>query len=359
MRTHTSRRWPIVLLVVGGMVTAAIGVGLGSISATISAQATASQLAQAGFYANAIAIDNEIAGHTGLLSLLDPGAASAASKAAQQTVMAWAAALGRQGKVDEAVALYRSVVSPSLRSKASEALAALLLKTASADASTAQYPKAIMRLQEIATLAPATPAGLQAGKQLPIDQAGEAGLLIAAGRAADAVAILNTVVGEHSAQATRTADSLYPSALLAAAEEDLNQQSYKEALAALQQLINAFPSSAEVAQARAMLAAPQTVTGTLVTHIGVPISDRVRLSSNFKAEPGGMYQTSGPFSYTTSDASGNFTFTNVAIGGPYVLEVFTGGNWTTLINPSTNQPANPVTVSPLTPVDLTFVVLPS
>jgi hypothetical protein len=39
--------------------------------------------------------------------------------------------------------------------------------------------------------------------------------------------------------------------------------------------------------------------------------------------------------------------------------VFANGNWTTLINPSTNQPANPVMVTALVPVDLTFVVLPS
>ena len=57
-----------------------------------------------------------------------------------------------------------------------------------------------------------------------------------------------------------------------------------------------------------------------------------------------MYQTSAPFFYTTSDASGDFTFSAVPIGGPYVLEVFSDGNWTTLINPTTNQPANPVTV---------------
>jgi hypothetical protein len=72
-----------------------------------------------------------------------------------------------------------------------------------------------------------------------------------------------------------------------------------------------------------------------------------------------MYQTSAPFFYTTADASGDFTFTNVPIGGPYVLEVFADGTWTTLINPTTQQPADPVTVTALLPVNLTFVVLPS
>ncbi len=42
-----------------------------------------------------------------------------------------------------------------------------------------------------------------------------------------------------------------------------------------------------------------------------------------------------------------------------MLEVFSGGNWSTLINPGTNLPADPVMVTPLVPVNLTFVVLPS
>jgi hypothetical protein len=42
-----------------------------------------------------------------------------------------------------------------------------------------------------------------------------------------------------------------------------------------------------------------------------------------------------------------------------VFEVFSSGNWTTLINPTTNQPAHAVTVTALIPIDLTFVVLPS
>ena len=56
-----------------------------------------------------------------------------------------------------------------------------------------------------------------------------------------------------------------------------------------------------------------------------------------------MYQTSGPFYHATADASGDFIFSDVPIGGPYVLEVFADGNWTTLIDPTTNQPAHPVT----------------
>ena len=354
-----ARRWPIVLLVIAGMVTAVAGVAVGAATGTASAASTASTLAAGGDYARAISIDEAISTRSGPLYLLDPGAAASAARAAEQTVMAWAAALGRHGNVDQAVALYRSVTAPPFRRQALDDIAALLFRTSASDAAQADYPNAILRLDEIVKLAPATPGGIQAARQLPIDQAGEAGLLIIAGRAADAVSILDGVVREHSTQATRTADSLFPSALLAAGEEDLASDFYSEATVELQQLVTGFPESPEAAQAEALLAAPQSVSGTLVTHIGAPVAARVRLSSNYRAEPNGMYQTSAPFFYTTSDASGDFTFTNVPIGGPYVLEVFTGGNWTTLINPTTNQPADPVRVVALVPVVLTFVVLPS
>jgi tetratricopeptide (TPR) repeat protein len=356
---YRARRWPIALLVVAGMITAIAGVTVGAATGTAAAASTASTLANSGAYARAIAIDEAISTRSGPLYVLDTGAAASAAGAAEQTLMAWAAALGRKGKVDQAVALYRSVTAPSLRKQALDDLAALLFKTSANDAAEADYPNAILRLDEIARLAPATPGGNQAARQLPIDQAGEAGLLIIAGRATDAVSILDRVVRERSAQATRTADSLFPSALLAAGEEDVGRDFYSEAIVELQQLVTGFPASAEAAQAEALLAAPQAVSGTLVTHIGAPVSGRVRLSSNYKAEPNGMYQTSAPFFYTASDASGDFTFTNVPIGGPYVLEVFSGGNWTTLINPTTNQPADPVRVAALEPVVLTFVVLPS
>jgi hypothetical protein len=353
------RRWPIVALVVAAIVTGAAGATVGMATGTATAASTAATLTAHGFYAQAIAIDDEIAARTGPLYVVDASASGDAIRAAEQTVMAWAATLGRKGKVDSAVALYRAVTSRALRPAALEALATLLLKASTADAAQAQYTSAISRLVEIRNLAPATPSGAQVARLLPIDEDGEAEVLVSAGRAIDAVAILDAVVKAGSAQASRTADSLFPSALLAAGEEDLGNDAYLEALSALHQLVTTFPNSAEAAIGQAMLAAPQTVTGTLVTHFGLPISDRVRLSSNYKAEPGGMYQTSGPFYTTTADASGDFSLSNIPIGGPYVLEVYSDGNWTTLINPSTNQPADPVIVTPLVPVDLTFVVLSS
>jgi tetratricopeptide (TPR) repeat protein len=356
---YPHRRWPLVLLVIGGLVMSTIGVVGGAAVSTAGAVATASHLAATGDYANAIALDEEVATRTGPLYLLDPGAAAGATYAAQATLMAWAAALGRGGKTDEAVAVYRAVTASALRKAATNALAALLYQVSVALAARAEFAPAILRLEEIIRIAPATPGGVLAKQQLPIDQAAEAGLLVASGHGTDAVSILNTVVSENSAQATRTANSLYPTALLAAAEQDLAQQSYSDAVTSLQHLVTSFPTTSEAAQAKAMLAAPQTVSGTLVNKVGAPVTAQVRLSTHYKAGSGATYQTSGPFYDATSDASGEFAMVGVPIGGPYVLEVFSGGNWTTQIDPNTDQPSHPVSVTALTPVELTIVVLPS
>jgi len=334
------------------------GVALGAAGSTAAAASTAAQLEAAGDFASAIAIDQVIEGRTGPFFILDASAASTASEAEEQTLLAWAKALGREGRVDEAVVLYRSVSVPSFRPRATAALASLLYASSMSDVAHAAYPAAITRLEQIIALAPGTASGSLAQRQLPIEQTGEARVLIASGRAPDAVALLDQVVGEGSTAATATAASLYPAALLIAGQEEIAQRSYREAVVDLQRLVARYPGTSQALQAQAMLAAPVAVAGTLVARSGAPASGPVRLSTNYKAEPGGTYKTTGPFILSDADSSGDFTFGSVPVGGPYVLEFFAGGNWTTLIDPTTGQPSHPVKVTALVPVDLTFVVLP-
>jgi tetratricopeptide (TPR) repeat protein len=354
-----SRRWPIAGLVIGALIAAALGVGAGAAGATASAVSTAAHLEAGGDFARSIAVDEALEGRGGLPFVFDPSAASDAARTEELTLLAWANALGREGRIDEAVALYRSVTAGTVRAQATDALAVLLYASSARDAARGAYPSAILRLEQVVALAPGTADGRLAQRQLPFYQAGEARQLLTAGRAADAVVILDSIVAESSPQATETADSLFPSALLVAGQEAVAQQSYKEALADLLRLVAQFPGTAQASQGLAMLSAPVTVSGTLVSRNGTPASGPVRLSTHYTAEPGGTYRSSGPFYYSTSDASGDFIFRAVPIGGPYILEVFSGGNWTTLINPGNSQPAHPVKVTALIPVDLTFVVLPS
>jgi hypothetical protein len=353
------RRWPLAALVLVVLATAGAGVAAGAAASTASATSMAARLEASGDFSGAIAVDREIEGRTGLLYAIDASASSAAARAEQQTRLAWARALGREGKIDEAVAVYRSVTAAALHGQATQAIAALLYAAATADAARGAYPSAILRLDQIVALAPDTPDGAQAHRQLPIEQAADAQALLTAGHGADAVAMLDTVVQEGSAAATSTANAIYPEALLVAGQEDVAQQSFKEAAATLERLVSHFAGAPQVEQAEAMLTAPVSVSGTLVDKNGVPQPGAVRLSTNYKAEPGGTYKTSGPFSTSTADSSGDFIFTSVPVGGPYVLEVFSNGAWTTLVDPISGQPAHPVTVTALVPVLLTFVVLPS
>lgn len=357
--TASRRRWPIAGLVVGGLLCAALGAAAGAAGATAAAVSAAAHLEAAGQYARAIALDEVIEERSGLPFVLDASAATDAARTEELTLLAWATALGRAGRIDDAVAIYRSVSPGPLRTRATDALAVLLYTASTQDAARGAYPTAILRLEQIVAMAPNTADGKLAKRQLPFYQAGEARQLLQAGRGADSVAALDTIVAAGSAQATKTANSLYPSALLIAGQEAVAQQSYKEALVDLRRLVARFPGTAQASRALTMLTAPVPVTGTLVARSGTPAPGPVRLSTHYTAEPGGTYRTSGPFYSSTADAAGDFSFRAIPVGGPYILEVFTGGNWTTLINPSSGQPAHPVKVSDLVPVDLTFVVLPS
>ena len=180
---YHARRWPIVLLVLAGLLAAAIGVKWAPRQAISVGVDRLVALALTALRQR----DRDRRGDraaTGPLYFLDGGASGAAGTAAETTVLEWAAALGRKGQVDAAVALYRSVASPpSFRRKALDALAALLLKTAAADA-------AAGRLRERDPAPPARSAGSRpqplpacsrARCAIPVDQAGEARLLVAAG----------------------------------------------------------------------------------------------------------------------------------------------------------------------------------
>jgi hypothetical protein len=210
------------------------------------------------------------------------------------------------------------------------------------------FARAVALLSEISS-----PLSSQAQAVQALAFIGEAQRLVASGFAPDALELVAAL-----SPANPEARAMYPGALLAAAQVCSNARSYNEETSDLNTLINLFPDSTEADTARAMLLAPQDVVGTLTDRTGNPIVARVRLSSHFTALDSGSYQTTGPFYYGKTDASGNFRFNPIPVGGPYVLEVFRDGGWTTLIDPTTGKPADPVQVQPLTAADLAFIVLP-
>lgn len=355
-REPRRHRGPVVTLSLGAVVAVGLGIGGGAARSTADATAAAAELDGDARYANAIAVDDAIATRTSPLYVLARSDAQAASLDAEETVLAWAEELDRSGHVDEAVALAGTVTDPRLAARSDQERASLLLEAAKDDASRGDYGSALQRLEEIGALG-LTASSAQVAQLTPQYQVDDASQLTAAGRAPDAIALLDDAAAAGSA-GRALADAALPGTLLAAAQTEVAYASYKEAVAALRRLVTSFTNSPQAERARVMLGAPQPVTGTLVDKQGKPISAEVRLSSHFQSELGG-YLTSGPFYYSSADRNGDFRFTAIPQGGPYVLEIYANGNWMTFVDPSTGQPANPVNVTPLVPVDLTIVELPS
>ena len=353
---QSARRWPLAVLSVLVAVVALIAVAGGAARATSDAAATAAQLAHHKQYGTAVAMYHAIATRTGPLFLFDRTDVSGAELNAQRTTLDWATTLQQQGQVDQAVALTRSVHDPTLASSVRDEQAALLVAAARDAAARGEYPTALSRLSQVTTASLSGTAAAAQVPQLQIDYLiAQARALLNAGDGIHAVTALDDARQRNAAGAAAAA-TLLPQALLVAATQENGAASYAEAVATLQRLINDYGGTGEAKQARNMLDANQPVGGTLVDHGGGPISGQVRLSSHFFSEPGG-YVTSGPFYFAEADSQGNFRFDSIPVGGPYVFEVFHNGGWVTLVDRNTGQPANPVNVVALTPVDLAFITL--
>ncbi len=348
------RRWPYLLLAVAAAGAGYLGAAWGAARATADAGAQAASLVSQGKFGAAIALDDQIAARRDVLFAFAGGDVTAADRNAEATLLVWAAALAHQGKVDQAAALLADVTDPALRGRALAERQTLLLQAGRSDAARGDFGSALLRLGQVLGLNPSQTLATEVDQLTVRYQLGEARALGAAGDGADAVTLLDQVASHGDAAA---AGAALPAALLAEAGQEIAAEAYHEAVAALTRITQHFPSSPQAAQAAALLRAGQDVCGTLVDRAGRPITGRVRLSSHYFNVPGGYY-TTGPFFYSSTNATGDFDFHDIPVGGPYVLEVFRGGDWTTFVDPDTNQPANPVAVTPLVPLDLTFIALP-
>ncbi len=337
------------------MVAIVLGVLLGGrVSAEDGRSAAATALA-AGDPAQAVSLDEAVAGRSGLLMVLDPGASAAAEHDAQVARIAWAQKLAAGGDVDAAVAVLTLVRQPSLQSQAARTRAQLLVDAASSAIKGGHAELALRRLDQAAQGGPPASLVPTIAAMRAADEVQAAAELLTSNRAPDAVALLDDAAAHGGAASAARA---YPVTLLAAARAEIATLDFQEANTSLQRLVSSYGTTSAARTARGLLRAPLPVSGTLVDAGGRGTAGRVRLSTHFTQLQGG-YTTGGPFYYGTSNANGDFTITGVPVGGPYVLEYYRGGGWMTLIDPRTDQPSNPVSVKPLQPEDLTFIVLPA
>ncbi|MFN2569949.1 MAG: hypothetical protein ABR564_10190 [Candidatus Dormibacteria bacterium] len=347
----------VAVLIIAGPLAALGGAELGADRATRAAEAEADRLVAGGRFPEAIAVNRSLAQRTGPLHLLSRGPVDAATLRTQAVLVDWARVLAGRGQVDQALFVLGGVTQNELVERAHQVRVAILLESARSAAAAQSFPVALQRLDQLRRESPPDAVAREADSLRPICDVGAAPRLARSGRAADAVVLLDDALS-HAAtpQTAAAARSALPSTLLAAARQSLEAQYRREAQSLLLRLQYDFSASREARSARTLLQAAQPVTGTLAQRRGIVVSGPVRLSGHFRSA-GNSYLTSPPFYPATAGPSGDFVFAEVPPGGPYVLEIFSGGEWTTSIDPGTGRPANSFMVEQLIPVDLGFVVV--
>ncbi|HZB97250.1 MAG TPA: carboxypeptidase-like regulatory domain-containing protein [Candidatus Sulfotelmatobacter sp.] len=332
------------------------GLEVGGVIASHDAASTAANLRASGDYGRAVSLDNDLAASGGPLRLLAGGDVDGAGSEAESTVLDWAAAESHAGRPENALALLDTVVAPDFVGRAQTERWSVLVESARRAADSGDYAGGVQLLDRLLASGPspqvsAQVQGLRAAYELP------AATQLVDARAADAVGFLDDVLQRQPD--SEQARSLLPQALLNAGHQALDSQDHHGAATFLLRLVADFPSARQSTEARTLLNEPQRVSGTLATREGDPLPGAsVRLSSHFR-RVGRGYITSGPFFLSSADSGGDFSFASVPVGGPYVLEVLHRGQWTTFVDPVTQLPANSFTLDSLTPVDLTFVIVPA
>jgi hypothetical protein len=343
-------RVAVLLLLVAG-----VALELGALATLHGARSWADSLSSRGDFIGAIAVDRLVRARSGPLYLL-AARVGATGNQVGQTQLDWASAQAARGDVEVALAVLDGA-EPAVQPQARRLRARIALDGARAADSRGAYAVALRRLDLLAQGDPPADLASQAAALRPIYVLDAARALLGQGRAADAVAAIDGEISRAGAVAGSPLPGLLPAALLAAGRAALAANDEQTARLYLPRLADSFPASPESQPARSLLAAPQPVAGTLVHRDGTPLTRiAVRLGSHFR-QVGSGYLSSQPFYPGSTDGSGDFTLGAVPLGGPYVLEVLEPQGWTTIVDGS-GHPAYQVTVDALTPVDLTFVVVP-
>ncbi|MBV8302322.1 MAG: hypothetical protein JOY68_10415, partial [Candidatus Dormibacteraeota bacterium] len=244
------RRWPALVLLVLAAGLALLGVAGGAAKATADAATSASRLSAQGAFAEAIDLDGAVARRSGPIFMFARSTVAAAPLAAQRVLLAWAAALERQGRIDQAVAVAAGVTDPRLLAAAAQQRGAILLDAARSAAARGDYATAIARLAQVESGDAPAAQMAAAARLLPGYQVGWAAALSAEGDGVDAVPLLDQVAQEGDGGA---ALPLYPAALWAAAQQEISLLSYREAVGTLDRLVAQFPDSSQASQAQSLL----------------------------------------------------------------------------------------------------------
>ena len=103
------------------VVTIVVGVLLGGRASAEDGRSAAAAALSSGDPAQAVSLDEAVAGRSGFLMVLDPGASASADHDAQVARIAWAKKLAAAGDVGSAVAVLTLIQQPSLLAAAAQA----------------------------------------------------------------------------------------------------------------------------------------------------------------------------------------------------------------------------------------------
>ncbi|GAC1570659.1 MAG: hypothetical protein NVS3B18_03090 [Candidatus Dormibacteria bacterium] len=358
-RPRPGRRRAIVALLVLTPFALVLSAGAGAAVALEQARQDGASRLAAGDYAGALGVYRGLAGRSGPLYLLDRQAIRDATRGEDRTLLAWAPALAEHGRVEQALRLLSEARASEVGTNRSRLRATLLLDGARAAAAGGDPLVALGRLDWLAKEAPPDDLARQAAALRPVYELASATTLLRVGRPAEAVAALDRVRSlPHTAQQDRQVEQLLPATLLAAGQTGQQRDDLRSAAAWLGRLVRVAPASAEARAARALLDAPQRVSGTLSRRDGSPVAGGVRLAGHFVHADRGDYAT-GPYFAAAATTGGDFRIEGVPVGGPYVIQVQRDGEWLTPVDTRSGEPAYSATVTPLTPVDLSFVIVPN
>jgi tetratricopeptide (TPR) repeat protein len=360
-RRHTWKLAVLGMLVIGPIIVAG-GVELGGLAAVKGVERDAQHLRDTGDFPAAIATYRALAGRTGLAYRLAQSQVEAAPAEVERTYLAWARSLASAGQIDEGLVACERVLLAAIVPDARRTRATIALSDAGALAAKGQFDTALHRLDQLAEGQPPEDLAKEATALRPRIGLAAGKSLQKAGRPREAVSAYDSVLATAptSPEAVE-ARSLLPGALLSAGILAHDAHDEQTALLILQRTVNDFGNTPEAARARQLLQSPQPVSGTVVHRDGTPVaSAQVRLGSDYR-KAGTGYLTSPPYYPSRTDAKGNFTIADVPLGAHLIFEVLERDGWTTIVAPTPQgdeAPAYQVTIMPLSPVDLAFVIVP-
>ena len=300
---------------------------------------------------------DSIAGNPGARFLLGD-LADRAEAGAAQAHYDWGQAQEHAGQFANAEEQYREAVASGIQdwqTRGNQALASLFLDWGGTLAGKQQFEQAIDKYRQVAAFDSTGELRSKTADALATAYAGYA-LSFSRATPADWVNALTwyqNLVKEFpdSAQAANAKKAALPQALYMAGLAYVQQSRYEQARQAMKDVIAGYPTTAWAQQAKAAMAAPQSLTGRLITGDGTPVGNRLlRISTHWRIVAPHTYDDSGGQHYTTTTkADGTFSLI-VPPGQNYLVTWWdlTRKNFvTTFINDTV--PVNQVNIDPLEP----------